>query len=127
VPEGDARVHPNGARGVLSLSIAVQDLDASLARYRALQGDAQGTHIGTPFVLPGAAARVATIALGATTLVLTQPIPGAAPHTTQAHQLAKRGPGPFAVVLGTGSPAAQPHQAWHRELTHGAAIELVVG
>lgn len=124
VPEGSARVHPNGARGVLSLSIAVGDLDASLARYRALLGEAQAAHIGTPFVLPGAGARVATIALGPTTLVLTEPRPGAAPSPTGAEQLATRGPGPFAVVLGNSSPAVQAAPAWGLDHTHGAAIEL---
>ena len=127
VPEGDARVHPNGARGVRSLSIAVEDLDASLPRYRALLGEAHSAHIGTPFVPPGSATRVAAIALGATTLLLTQPIHSAGPHAAGAPQLATRGPGPFAVVLGTGSSAAQPHHAWNLEKTHGAAIELVEG
>ena len=126
VPEGDARVHPNGARGVLSLSIAVEDLDASLARYRALLGEAQAAHIGTPLVLPGAGARVATIALGTTTLVLTQPTQSAAPHAAGAQQLATRGPGPFAVVLGASLPAAQTAPAWGLDQTHGAAIELAV-
>lgn len=112
VPEGDARVHPNGASGVLSLSIAVDDLDASLARYRALLSEAQAAHIGTPFVLPGAGARMATIALGATTLVLTQPTLGAASHVAGAQQLATRGPGPFAVALGNGSPAGQTAKSW---------------
>ncbi|KRD46303.1 glyoxalase [Acidovorax sp. Root275] len=126
VPEGDARVHPNGARGVLSLSIAVEDLDASLAHYRALLGETQAAHIGTPLVLPGAGARVATIALGTTTLVLTQPTQSAAPHAAGAQQLATRGPGPFAVVLGASLPAAQTAPAWGLDQTHGAAIELAV-
>ena len=125
LPEGDARVYPNGARSVLSLSIAVDDLDASLARYRALLGDAQSASIGTPFVFPGAGAGVATIALGATTLVLTQPFHGAGSHAAGAQQLATRGAGPFAVVLGYASSAAQPAKAWTLEQTHGAAIELV--
>ncbi len=125
VPEGEARVHPNGARSVLSLSIAVEDLDASLARYRALLGDAQAASIGTPFVLPGTGARVATIALGATTVVVTQPTHGVAPLAAGAQQLATRGPGPFAVALGTGSPAVRTTEAWSLDQTHGAAIELV--
>ena len=118
-------MYPNGARSVLSLSIAVDDLDASLARYRALLGDAQAASIGTPFVLPGAGAGVATIALGATTLVLTQPFHEAGSHAAGAQQLATRGAGPFAVVLGYASSAAQPAKAWNLEQTHGAAMELV--
>lgn len=49
VPEGDARVHPNGARGVASLALAVKDLDASLAHYRALLGQAQAANVSAPF------------------------------------------------------------------------------
>lgn len=38
VPEGEVRHHPNGALGVASITVAVHDLDATLARYRALLG-----------------------------------------------------------------------------------------
>ena len=41
VPEGDARRHLNGARGVASVTVSVQDVEASRARYRALLGTAE--------------------------------------------------------------------------------------
>jgi len=38
VPEGAAQQHANGATGIESITVAVQDLAASTARYRALLG-----------------------------------------------------------------------------------------
>lgn len=38
VPEGEVRRHANGARGVAAVQVAVQDVAASLARYRMLLG-----------------------------------------------------------------------------------------
>ena len=64
MPEGDARVHPNGARGVTSLALAVKDLDASLAHYRALLGEGQSANVSAPFLQPGTGARVGTVTLG---------------------------------------------------------------
>ena len=40
VPEGAVRRHRNGARGIADITVAVNDVQASLARYRALLGDA---------------------------------------------------------------------------------------
>ncbi|SEB14003.1 VOC family protein [Variovorax sp. YR216] len=113
VPEGSARVHPNGATGVASLAIAVHDLDATLARYRALIGparDAVDTHVGRPASLPGGQGRVALVELGPSTLALTSP----------ESRLAARGEGPFAVVLRTSGKPGTLGLA----LTHGASIEL---
>ncbi len=39
VPEGAVRRHRNGARGIAELTVAVNDVQVSLARYRALLGD----------------------------------------------------------------------------------------
>ena len=124
VPEGDARVHPNGARGVTSLALAVKDLDASLAHYRALLGEAQAANVSAPFLQPGTGARVGTVTLGRSTLVLTQegPLPGAAGQSAGA-QLGSRGEGPYALVLATeGAAPATPPTA----RTHGANIEFAV-
>lgn len=38
VPVGDVRRHANGARGIVAVHVAVQDVAASLARYRMLLG-----------------------------------------------------------------------------------------
>lgn len=39
VPEGEVRRHPNGATGIAEVAVAVADVQASLARYRAFLGD----------------------------------------------------------------------------------------
>lgn len=39
VPEGELRRHPNGAKGVEQVTVAVADTKASLVRYRAFLGD----------------------------------------------------------------------------------------
>jgi catechol 2,3-dioxygenase-like lactoylglutathione lyase family enzyme len=115
-------VHPNGARGVASLALAVKDLDASLAHYRALLGEAQAANVSAPFVQPGTGARVGTVTLGRSTLVLTQagPLPGTAGHAAST-QLGTRGEGPYALVLATDGATPAPPTA---DRTHGAVIEF---
>jgi catechol 2,3-dioxygenase-like lactoylglutathione lyase family enzyme len=129
VPEGAARVHPNGARGVASLTIAVRDLAATLARYRALLGPAvpgQASCIGGAQTLPGTPTRLALITLGDSTLQLVSPkwTPTTAEPVDDpiSVRLALRGEGPFAVVLhATGTGASVPLDLAR---SHGAAIEL---
>ncbi|MGJ7527242.1 VOC family protein [Variovorax sp. GB1P17] len=129
VPEGEARVHANGALGVASLAIAVRDLDATLARYRALLGivpDDADTHIGEPVAVPGSNLRVAVIALGGSVLVLSSPRENAsAPQEgsgTLTQRIAARGEGPYALVLHTDRP--QSTGVFDLARTHGALIEL---
>jgi len=132
VPEGDARVHPNGATGVASLSIAVRDLDATLARYRALLGDpeaAGSARVGGAVTLPGGRSRLALIELGNSTLVLSstrgaqerEDLEGEGADPIGA-QLALNGEGPFAVVLRTSLAGAPLSPDLAR--THGASIEF---
>ena len=94
VPEGAVRIHPNGALGVATLTVAVHDLDVTLARYQALLGP-----------------KAATVTVG--TLIITlqsAPVDARAAHTAHsppesAHadalrqRLATRGEGPCAVGL----------------------------
>jgi catechol 2,3-dioxygenase-like lactoylglutathione lyase family enzyme len=137
VPEGDVRVHANGALGVASLAIAVRDLDATLARYRALLGtvpvDAD-THIGEPVAVPGSNVRVAIVTLGGSVLVLSSPRENApdvpdAPHVGEGgrndalgQRIAARGEGPYALVLHTERP--QSTGTFDLARAHGALIEL---
>ena len=44
VPEGAVRRHRNGARGIAEITVAVNDVQVSLSRYRALLGDAAIRH-----------------------------------------------------------------------------------
>jgi len=127
VPEGEARVHPNGAIGVASLEIVVHDLEASLARYDALLGGSaedRDTEATRPVALPGRGLRVAVRALGASSLVLSTPRDAiAGPSSSLAQRLAVRGEGPFALVLLT-TDASQTSGALDAARTHGALIEF---
>ena len=129
VPEGTARVHPNGAQGVASLAIAVRDLETTLAGYRALLGPAAPGHascIGGAATLPGTRTRLASVALGDSTLQLFSPKQktqsGDPGEDAIGLRLAARGEGPFAVVLRATATAAAISLDLAR--SHGAAIEL---
>ncbi|MBB3180854.1 VOC family protein [Variovorax sp. Sphag1AA] len=129
VPEGNARRHPNGVTGVASLAIAVRDLDATVARYRALLGpDAVDTHVGRAVNLPGAQSRLALVTLGENTIVLSSPRDARGDADTAQDplelRLAARGEGPFAIVLRTSANTAATTGALDLGLTHGASIEL---
>lgn len=126
VAEGAVRHHENGTSGVANITLVVNDLDASVARYRALLGDINVQHAP----LPGYDVTLALLPLGPTTLTLLSP--SHAPRDSAdglasdlRRHLAARGEGVFAVALKThagGSP-----RKFARELTHGATLELVAG
>lgn len=105
VPTGAVRQHANGVSGVASLTIAVADLAASAARYRALLG---GDEAGPVFTL------------GTATIRLAGP-----DDDTIRERLAQRGEGLHALALRTGAAASAGPLDLGR--THGAAIELVAG
>lgn len=121
VPTGGVRRHANGARGVASVVVAVKDLQASVARYRALMG-AEPSPTALP---PGASRGRAEFALQGCTVVLVSPQgeAQAAIDRACAGRLETRGEGPCAIELtiaserepGSLDPAA----------THGAAIRMV--
>jgi len=119
VPEGEVRTHANGATGIASLAIAVRDLDASVARWRALLGD--GAQVRQA-ALPGSGTRLALVALGGTTLVLLSPHEPQASESL-ARRLAGRGEGPYALVLATRDPAFAGTAA-DAVRAHGAVIEF---
>jgi catechol 2,3-dioxygenase-like lactoylglutathione lyase family enzyme len=102
VPEGEVRQHANGARGVAELAIAVDALDATVARYRALLGSDAVVSVEIEGVGPPRAA----FALGATRFVVTASAAGLA-----------RGEGVTRIQL-AGLPSTLPLQ-----VTHGALIE----
>ena len=102
VPEGEVRHHANGAQAVAELHIAVDDLDATVARYRALLGDDAGVDL----LAPGTAPAQAVFTLAATRFVLTASAGGLA-----------RGQGVTGMRL-AGLQRALPLQS-----THGALIE----
>jgi catechol 2,3-dioxygenase-like lactoylglutathione lyase family enzyme len=119
VPGGAARQHPNGVVGIAGLTVAVADLEASVARYRALLGR---DPVGQP---PAPGARLATFEIGGAAITLaassgdTTPAGDAPVHG----RIASRGEGPFALTLRTKSAAGAGPLDIAR--THGVPIELV--
>lgn len=128
VPEGAARSHPNGVVGVKSVSVAVHDLDASLARYAALLGHGAEADGGDPgIVLPASGVRVAFVALQGTRIVLLSPSAGeAGPASRLAdilkERLASRGEGPCAMALRAGP--GMPARSLDPELTRDPMIDI---
>ena len=119
VPEGDARVHANGAAGVARLHVAVHELRASLARWRALLGE--GADIGEARLSDDGGAWRASLKLGATELVLAAPAQGVATGTL-GHWLATRGEGPYAIELAVRERSAA--RVLDGAATHGVRIAL---
>jgi catechol 2,3-dioxygenase-like lactoylglutathione lyase family enzyme len=118
VQEGDVRRHSNGVEGVGLLTVAVQDLEQSLARNAALLGTREVGDIQTEVVV-GTLARSATLALGNGTRVTL-----ASPTATEgalANHLAARGEGPFSVAF----RADRDQGELDHTLSHGARLSII--
>lgn len=115
VPEGEAREHANGARGIARVTVAVHDPEVSKERYAALLGPATGRdgaekeRDDPSLVLPASGLRAAFVRIGRTDVLLLSPSPDAnasAPIVEALRaRLAARGEGPMALVL-RGAPKA---------------------
>lgn len=104
VPEGDMRRHDNGVTGISRVVVAVADLVASKARYRALLGS-------EPKAAPDDAALVT---VGDVVIDLLGP-----GNAAVRNAIDKRGEGPIAVILhGRTSRHLTP------ALTHGARLSI---
>ncbi len=125
VPEGALRKHANGVTGIATLAVAVRDLGASVARYRALLGDdtASGQEVGSPVVRRGTGLRMATVRLGATSILLMAPSgSGTSPALGEVvTRLATRGEGPVGMVLR--APGGKL-RVLDRVLAKGALVEI---
>ena len=108
--------HPNGAEGVAGVTVAVTDLDASVARYRQLLGVDPSEGAASP--LPEA--RTVDFALGSSTITLATPVGKS--DSLRGH-LARRGEGPYALRLRTTKSGSAGMLDPAR--THGARLELV--
>ena len=122
VPGGAVRQHPNGVIGIAGLTVAMNDLEASVARYRALLGRDPIDQSPAPL----AGARSATFEVGGAAITLAVPAGETAPdgEGTLRARLAARGEGPYALTLRTNSAANLG--MLDQDLTHGVSIELVV-
>lgn len=139
VPEGDVRIHPNGALGVATITVAVHDLSATLARYRALLG-AEHAVAPTGDANPAAdGTTTATLTVGTLQITLASAVADtqsdaqqtmaveptqspAATHssTTLRQRLASRGEGPSAV--GLHRSAGQPGETLGADTSHGVSL-----
>lgn len=114
VPDGAARAHANGVTGIACLTVAVADLGASVARYRALLGTAEREGTSAPSDV-----RSAIFTLGDTAITLATPADDS--DTALSTRLAARGEGPFALALRGVDQGA----IFDLHLAHGARMELV--
>jgi catechol 2,3-dioxygenase-like lactoylglutathione lyase family enzyme len=114
VPEGQGRRHANGVTGVAGVTVAVQDLATSVARYRALLGR-EPIAIGG---VPGIGVGLAQFRIGRQTLSLAEPHGPAA--ASLGEHLLRRGQGAYAIAF------YGPEEArLNDDLAHGARLEIV--
>lgn len=118
VPEGEVRSHPNGVTGIASVTVAVEDLDASLARYRALLGEAA---VDEGACTVGAGLRTAVARLEGADVVLAAPEGEGESDLARRirKRLGERGEGP--VSMGLRSSMVKFLDA---SRLHGAAVTL---
>jgi catechol 2,3-dioxygenase-like lactoylglutathione lyase family enzyme len=111
VPHGSDAQHANGAVGVANLTVAVSDLEAAIANYRAL--------LGTEPVLSTDPTQdsQAVFSLGSQTITLASPATDLSPLR---QQLGSRGDGLYALDF-RAAPGAQP-PVLDEALTHGARL-----
>ena len=119
VPDGAVRQHPNGVTGVASITVAVADLETSLARYAALLGQP-----GERLPLTGLGLHQARLQLGGTRLLLVAPGAGAHGPAAQALHAALGGRQAGVVGLALHGPAAA---SLSQTRSHGAPIEILAG
>lgn len=116
VPDGEARIHPNGAQGVASLVVAVANLEESVARWTTFYG----AEPATIHALPGLGLHVAHLAAGAATVTLAAPEGEGAAGAAIAAYLARRGESPYAIGL-IGATPGRLDPAF----SHGVLLEFV--
>ncbi|HWQ11171.1 MAG TPA: VOC family protein [Roseiflexaceae bacterium] len=115
VPPGDARMHANLASGIAELTVAVRDVQASAARYRALLGS-------EPVVLDE---HTVSFGLGTARITLAAPASDAPADSAIRARLETRGEGPLAFALRAGHGSAGA--LLDAQLAHGVKIDLVAG
>lgn len=121
VPEGEVRRHANGALGVATIVVAVDEIALSAERYRAMLGDAVPA---TAIVeMPGTGLRTVTFTVGSTAVVLADADGSGTSALADIirARLPGRGEGPCAMTIRTAS--AKP-LTLDRDATHGALMEL---
>jgi catechol 2,3-dioxygenase-like lactoylglutathione lyase family enzyme len=115
VPGDEARLHPNGATAISEITVAVDDVQSSSARYAALLGM-------EPVVLDE---YTVTFGLGGARITLAAPASNALADSALRARLSSRGAGPLAFALRYG--AGVSGAILDQRLTHGVDINLVAG
>ncbi len=115
-PSRERDHHANGVEGVAGVTVGVADIDASVARYKALLGmEPRG---GSAMPLPET--RTVDFTLGSATITLAMPTGKSSP--LRGH-LARRGEGIYTLRLRT--PKSASAGMLDPARTHGAGLELV--
>jgi catechol 2,3-dioxygenase-like lactoylglutathione lyase family enzyme len=113
-----ARHHANGVMGIAGLTVAVENLENSLARYRALLGAQPSWQISDS--VPEA--RTAAFILGEATIGLAEPLGGYQFAELLRDRLETRGEGIFSLALHTGR--SNEPDALDPARAHGARIVI---
>lgn len=113
VPEGEGRRHANGVTGVAGVTVAVQDLATSVARYRAVLGRDPVAVAG----VPGLGFGLVQFRIGRQTLSLAEPRGAAAAGLGE--QLLRRGQGAYAISF-----YGPDDILLDDRLAHGARLEI---
>lgn len=127
VPEGDVRCHANGVTGIVSVTVAVRDLDASIVRYRALLGE--GVVEENACTVAGAGLRTAVAPVGGTYIVLASADGDEGEGTDTGfaqrvrERLVTRGEGPASMTLRL--PPGAHATAFEGSRTHRVPIDTV--
>ena len=112
VPEGHAREHANGARGIAALTVAVQSVEASSARFQTLLGF--GPDPGARERLRNARTRI--FRDGVAELIVASPTTAASPI---GRRLRWRGEGPHSILFSV-EPGAEAIVIRGSEIRKGA-------
>ncbi len=127
VPEGEVRRHGNGVTGIAAVTVAVRDLDESIARYRALVGG-EGA-VEASCTVAAAGLRTAVVRLGGTDIVLAMPEGEEAPDSPIGRRvrdrLDTRGEGPVAITIRRSAGGAPV--SFDEALTHRVPVDAVPG
>lgn len=117
VPSGEATHHTNNVTGVLSLTIAVDDLAAAKGRFTALLDAMPLVERDNPDIR----AHTATYIVGQYSIEVAQPVDDQSPL---ASPLAARGDGPYSVCL-TADPGPAEARWLDPAAAHGARLQIV--
>lgn len=122
VPEGNVRVHQNGASGVVSIAIRVNDLEKAAKDYRVLLGPNYDRAIRDTNSLETSGLEILSIQLGSAQLHLVSPSANSdsAPAQALRQDLILKGEGVYCLVVSGVRDAVSHHDII--KLSHGVPM-----